>query len=78
MFGAVPHPQVVALVEVIEGLLAIDVRLGAFPEIARHPLPAISAEISAPPRICPTTAPLESAIAYRPIARARWSPEKFS
>ena len=47
-------------------------------KIARQWLPAILAEISAPPRICPTTAPADSAMAYSPIARLRSSPVKFS
>ncbi len=55
-----PHPDSVT-VKAVHG----------FPvEIARQPVPARFAEISAPPRICPVTAPADSAIAYRPRPHA--------
>ena len=47
-------------------------------KMARHPLPSRSAEISAPPSSCPATAPADSAIAYRPIARTRAGPVNAS
>jgi hypothetical protein len=38
-------------------------------KIARHWLPRTSADTSTPPRTWPATAPIDSAIAYSPIAR---------
>ena len=47
-------------------------------KIERHWLPRTSADTSTPPRTWPATAPIDSAIAYSPIARARCAPSKVS
>jgi hypothetical protein len=41
-------------------------------------VPATSAEISRPPRLCPATAPADSTSEYSPSARARLLPPKPS
>jgi hypothetical protein len=43
-------------------------------KIGLQPDPSPSAETSTPPRICPMTAPLASAIEYEPSARVRSAP----
>ena len=47
-------------------------------KIGRHWLPAMSAEISAPPSACPAAAPPASAAEYKPTARTRSTPLKCS
>jgi hypothetical protein len=48
------------------------------PNAGRHVVPATSAEISSPPRLCPATAPADSTSEYSPSARARARPPKPS